>query len=75
MEREEILKRIIELVDLQDKKITEDMTFKNDLQLDSLSVFEIENNIEDEFDIEIDTDENITTVGELVDFVQEKVNE
>lgn len=74
MEREEILKRIIDLVDLQDKKITEDMTFKNDLQLDSLSVFEIENNIEDEFDIEIDTDENITTVGELVDFVQEKVN-
>ena len=43
--------------------------FKNDLDADSLDVFEIINEIEDAFDITIDTDETIATVQDLVGFI------
>jgi len=43
--------------------------FKSDLDADSLDIFEIINEIEDEFDVEIDTDEPIETVADLVDFI------
>ncbi|TOD02148.1 acyl carrier protein, partial [Vibrio parahaemolyticus] len=46
--------------------------FKNDLDADSLDIFEIINEIEDEFDVKIDTDESIETVADLVNFITEK---
>ncbi|MDB7766665.1 acyl carrier protein, partial [Lacticaseibacillus rhamnosus] len=46
--------------------------FKNDLDADSLDIFEIINEIEDEFDVKIDTDESIETVSDLVTFITEK---
>ncbi|MDN6542471.1 MAG: acyl carrier protein, partial [Lentilactobacillus parabuchneri] len=50
-------------------KVKEDTNFKNDLDLDSLDIFEVVDHIEDTYDIEIDTDEGMETVGELVDYV------
>ncbi|HAJ56127.1 MAG TPA: acyl carrier protein, partial [Lactobacillus sp.] len=46
--------------------------FKNDLDADSLDIFEIINEIEDEFDVKIETDESIETVADLVNFITEK---
>lgn len=43
--------------------------FKNDLDADSLDIFEIINEIEDAFEVTIDTDENIQTVQDLVSFI------
>lgn len=43
--------------------------FKNDLEADSLDVFEIINEIEDAFEVTIDTDESIQTVEDLVSFI------
>ncbi|QFQ92939.1 acyl carrier protein [Lacticaseibacillus manihotivorans] len=43
--------------------------FKNDLDADSLDVFEIINEIEDAFEVTIDTDESIQTVEDLVSFI------
>ncbi|WP_125702269.1 acyl carrier protein [Lacticaseibacillus daqingensis] len=42
---------------------------KNDLAADSLDVFEIINEIEDEFDVTIEADDPINTVADLVDYI------
>jgi acyl carrier protein len=41
------------------------------LDADSLDVFQIINDIEDEFDVEVDTEEDLKTVGDLVKYVEE----
>ena len=50
-------------------KITMTTNFTEDLALDSLDVFEVIDKIEDEYDIEIETDDALATVGDLVDYV------
>ena len=56
-------------MDVDADKVKENTNFKNDLDLDSLDIFEVIDKIEDLYDIEIDTDESMETVGELVDYV------
>lgn len=40
------------------------------LEADSLDLFQIINDIEDEFDIKIETEEGFSTVGDIVTFVE-----
>ena len=56
-------------LDVDADKIKEDTNFKNDLYLDSLDIFEVVDKIEDTYDIEIETDKGMETVGDLVDYV------
>ena len=42
---------------------------ENDLKADSLDVFQIISEIEDELDITIDTDQNLKTVQDLVNYI------
>ena len=44
-----------------------------DLDADSLDVFEIMNELEDSFDIQLDADEGIQTIGDVVDYVQKQL--
>ncbi|MDN6781916.1 acyl carrier protein, partial [Lentilactobacillus parabuchneri] len=60
---------IVDQLDVDADKVKENTNFKNDLDLDSLDIFEVIDKIEDLYDIEIDTDEGMETVGELVDYV------
>ena len=73
MTKEEVNKKgkeiIVDQLDVDADKVKEDTNFKNDLDLDSLDIFEVVDKIEDTYDIEIDTDEGMETVGELVDYV------
>ncbi|KRM09914.1 acyl carrier protein [Paucilactobacillus suebicus] len=74
MTKEEVFNQIKDIVkDQMDDgtadKIEETTNFKTDLNLDSLDVFEIVDKIEDTFDVEIESDEGIDTVGDLVDYV------
>ena len=41
-----------------------------DLDADSLDLFQIINDIEDEFDVEVDTEADMKTVADLVKFVE-----
>ncbi|MFC4651549.1 acyl carrier protein [Lactococcus nasutitermitis] len=41
-----------------------------DLDADSLDLFQIINDIEDEFDVEVDTDQDLKTVSDLVTYVE-----
>lgn len=73
MTKEEVFNKIKDIIvdqlDVDADKVKENTNFKNDLDLDSLDIFEVTDKIEDTYDIEIDTDEGIETVGELVDYV------
>ncbi len=52
-------------------EITMETRVKEDLEADSLDLFQIINDIEDEFDVKIEDAEAIVTVGDAVKFVEE----
>lgn len=51
-------------------EITLETNVKDDLDADSLDVFQIINDIEDEFEVSIEEPESIVTVKDIVDFVE-----
>ena len=75
MTKEEVFAKVQEVIaDQLEKdasKITMETSFSEDLEADSLDIFEVVDQLEDEFDIDIDTDENMDTVGKLVDYIIE----
>ncbi|MEY8441540.1 acyl carrier protein [Lactobacillaceae bacterium 24-114] len=79
MTKEEIFNNVKEItvdeLDVDEGKVTLDAKIKDDLNADSLDVFEIMNELEDKFDIELDADEGIETVGDVVDFVKKQLDE
>lgn len=68
--------RIREIVAEQTGKNAEDITMETsvleDLDADSLDLFQIINDIEDEFDVKIENAENIKTVADVVNIVAEQ---
>lgn len=78
MTKKEILKDVQEIaqdeLDVEPKKITMTTNIKEDLDADSLDLFEILNELEDKYDLDLDADESIQTIGQLVDFVQAEMD-
>ena len=71
------LKTIIaEVLNVDPDEITMDTTFMDDLGADSLDVYQIIMGIEEEFDIEVPAEEaeNITTVEEAVELINNAIN-
>lgn len=70
---EKIKSIMMEQLNIDENDITEDTSFKDDLGLDSLDLFELAMAIEEEFGIEIPQEEleNIVTVGDAVEFIKE----
>ena len=61
------------IVDQLDKEVEEvqlTTNFREDLDADSLDLFQIINDIEDEFDIKIESEEGLITVQNIVTFVE-----
>ncbi|MGH3912389.1 MAG: acyl carrier protein [Pseudonocardiaceae bacterium] len=75
MTNEEILRGFAEIVNevagIDTKEITEDKSFVDDLDIDSLSMVEIAVQVEDRFDVKVPDEElaNLKTVGDAVDYV------
>lgn len=63
---------IVEQLDAEESAITMEASFRDDLEADSLDVVELVMELEDEFDIEIADEEaeNINTVGDAVQFIE-----
>lgn len=64
-----VLKKVIsEILSVDPEEITEDTTFINDLGADSLDIYQIAMNLEEELDLEIPSEEVelISTVGDAV---------
>ena len=53
------------------EEITMETSVMEDLEADSLDLFQIINDIEDEFDVKIENIEDIKTVGDVVKIVEE----
>lgn len=71
------LKKIIaDVLNVDPEEITMETTFVDDLGADSLDVFQIIMGIEEEFDIEVPTEdaEKIATVEEAVNMIKKAVN-
>ena len=68
---EKIRDLIVEEVGVDADQVTMDASFKNDLNIDSLDLFEMVMTLEEEFDVEIDPQgaSNIRTVQEAVDYL------
>ncbi len=73
---EKLKKVIAEVLSVDPDEITMDTTFMDDLGADSLDVFQIIMGIEEEFDIEVPAEEaeNITTVEEAVELINNAIN-
>ncbi len=69
---EKIKEIIAEQLGKDADEITMETSFKDDLEADSLDLFQIINDIEDEFDIKIEDAEEINTVADAVRFVEEQ---
>ena len=61
---------IAEQLDKDAADITPETSFKNDLAADSLDLFQIINEIEDAFDLQIEDAEGIETVGDAVKLIE-----
>lgn len=79
MTKEEIFNTVktitVDELDVDEDRVTMDARIKDDLDADSLDVFEIMNELEDKFEIELDADEGIETISDVVDFVKKQLDE
>ncbi len=76
MEFEKMQQIIADVLSVDVDEITPETTFKEDLGADSLDVFQIIMAVEEEFNIEIPTEEaeKIVTVGDAVEAIKGAVN-
>ena len=68
---EKVQEIIVEELGKRPEEVKVETTF-DELDADSLDVFQVISEIEDEFDIQIETEEGLNTVGDLVAYVEEK---
>ena len=61
-----VKKIAVEELDVEADQVTMEANIKDDLEADSLDLFEIVNELEDEYDIELDADESTKTVADVV---------
>ena len=76
MEFEKLRDIIVEVLNVDENEVTMESTFIDDLGADSLDVFQIIMGIEEEFDIEIPTEEaeKIASVGDAVEAIKNALN-
>ena len=72
---EKVRSIIMDQLDVEEDKVTLDAVIQDDLGADSLDIVDLVMSFEEEFDIEIPDDqvENIKTVGDIVKYIEDKV--
>ena len=70
---EKIKEILVEQLNCDADSINEDTSFKDDLGADSLDLFELVMNLEEEYGIEIPTEEleTLKTVGDVMNYLKE----
>ncbi|MBQ4062243.1 MAG: acyl carrier protein [Christensenellaceae bacterium] len=69
MEFEKVRDMIAEKMNMDPNEITPETSFQ-DIQIDSLDMVEIVMDLEDAFDVSIDTGDDIKTVADLVEYIK-----
>lgn len=74
---ERVNKIIVDKLGVDESEITQEASFTNDLGADSLDTVELIMEFEKEFDISIPDEqaENITTVGQAVEYLQSQIQD
>lgn len=72
---EKIQEIIVDQLGKEKEEVQLTTNFSEELEADSLDLFQIINDIEDEFDVKIETEEGLNTVGDLVAFVDQQIAE
>lgn len=71
-----ILEKVVEVLknysDVEGLEIKKETSFK-ELGIDSLDFVEILMELEEKLEIELELEENFSTIGELVDFIEKKL--
>lgn len=67
---EKIQEIIVDQLDKEESEVQSTTNFREELEADSLDLFQIINDIEDEFDIKIESEEGLSTVDDLVKYVE-----
>ncbi|MDY6285903.1 MAG: acyl carrier protein [Bilifractor sp.] len=69
---EKIKKALAEQLDVDESEITEETNFKDDLDADSLDLFELLTTLEEQYDIEIPAEDmtSLTTVGAVISYLK-----
>ncbi|SDK61402.1 acyl carrier protein [Alkalibacterium thalassium] len=70
---EKIQEIIVDQLDKEETEVQLSTNFREELEADSLDLFQIINDIEDEFDIKIESEEGLTTVEDLVKYVEGQI--
>lgn len=73
---EKIVDIVAEQLSVEKDDITMETSFEDDLSADSLDLFEIISELEDEYDIEFSADDTgkIKTIGDAVKFIEDALN-
>lgn len=74
---EQVKAIIVEKLGVDPEEVVDSASFSNDLGADSLDIVELVMDFEKAFEIEIsdeDAGDNISTVGDAIKFIEEKVN-
>lgn len=69
---EKIKELLADELGIDAEEITEATSFKDDLGADSLDLFELVTNLEEEYDIEVPAEEleKLTTVGKVIEYLK-----
>lgn len=71
--KDKILEIIAEQFDRNADDLTENMSFVDDLNADSVDLVELIMSLEDEFDVEVDEEEleNLKTIEDVIEYVED----
>lgn len=65
---------VVDQLDVDEADVTLAADIKEDLDADSLDVFEIMNELEDDLDIKLEADESVKTIQDVVNYVKKEVD-
>ena len=70
---DKIKELIVDSLGIEEDQITMEASFKEDLKVDSLDLFEMVMSLKDELGVEIPTEEleKMVTVGDVVNYIEE----
>lgn len=72
---EKVQEILADQFDLETSEITMATDLRNDIESDSLDIFELMNQVEDEFDIKLDVEDGVQTVTDLVNVINQRLQE
>ena len=70
---EKLISYLSRELDLSAENLNRDTTFES-LHLDSLDTVELLMDLEEELGVDLELDEKVTTLGELADFIESKLD-